>query len=409
MMNTIKRLGMMGVILGATACALPAMAAGAKPIKVYILAGQSNMQGHAAVTTFPHIGMDPKTAPMLRDMTDDKGDPITVPNVWIAEIGSGPNPSEPRTGPLNATYGVTRSVANIGPEYTFGIYMHKHDPDQPILLIKTAWGGKSLNTDFRPPSAGVYDNWINPESVDDQKKKERADASGVYYRKMIEFVKSVLADPGQACPAYNKEAGYEIAGFVWFQGWNDMVDSGTYPNRNKIDGYALYTKLMVAFIKDVRKELDVPKMPFVIGVIGVGGIPTPETEAAAAPRYRGIKPAIQKAMSDPANLPEFKGNVAAVLTGQYWDAELDAAIEKYNQKVNGSFKELTKDKKLSREEQDALRKKLEQENMTPRELQILVGKSNQGFHYNGSAKILGGIGKGFAEAMIHLEETGPKP
>ena len=35
----------------------------AKPLQVYILAGQSNMQGHAKVTTFEHIGMDPATKP----------------------------------------------------------------------------------------------------------------------------------------------------------------------------------------------------------------------------------------------------------------------------------------------------------------------------------------------------------
>ena len=28
--------------------------------------------------------------------------------------------------------------------------------DEPILIIKTSWGGRSLHTDFRPPSAGPY-------------------------------------------------------------------------------------------------------------------------------------------------------------------------------------------------------------------------------------------------------------
>jgi alpha-galactosidase len=27
---------------------------------------------------------------------------------------------------------------------------------EPVLIIKAAWGGKSLHTDFRPPSAGPY-------------------------------------------------------------------------------------------------------------------------------------------------------------------------------------------------------------------------------------------------------------
>ena len=372
-----------------------------KPLKVFILAGQSNMQGHANISTFPHIGMDPETVPMLKDMTDDDGNPITLDKVWISEIGSGPNPEEERHGILTAGYGVAKGGPKIDPEYTFGIYMAKH-LDEPILIIKTAWGGKSLNTDFRPPSAGPYDNWANPDKVDPEKKKQRQEASGAYYRKIMEHVKKVLADPGRVCPAYDKDTSYEIAGFVWFQGWNDMVDRDTYPNRNKIDGYALYTELMAKFIKDVRKDLNAPKMPFVIGVLGVGGRGTPENEAAREPRYRGIKPAIEKAMSDPARMPEFKGNVAAVFTGDYWDHELDDALTKYDQKVKGGIKDREKQGKLSREERDALHDQLMQQELTERERELLSGRSNFGFHYHGSAKILGGIGKGFAEAMLEL-------
>lgn len=38
----------------------------AKPLKVFILAGQSNMEGHAAISTFDYIGKDPLTAPFSR-------------------------------------------------------------------------------------------------------------------------------------------------------------------------------------------------------------------------------------------------------------------------------------------------------------------------------------------------------
>lgn len=383
--------------------ATPAFAQTARPLKVYILAGQSNMQGHAMVKTFPHIGMDPKTAPMLKDMTDENGAPRTIDNVWISEIGSGPDPSKERHGKLDATYGVANPGPKIGPEYTFGLYMAKH-LNEPILLIKTAWGGKSLNTDFRPPSAGTY-QWPDA-NVDPEKKKARDEASGVYYKQMVEHVKKVLADPGRVCPAYDPKAGYEIAGMVWFQGWNDMVDSQTYPNRNKPDGYALYSELLATFIRDVRKDLNAPKMPFVIGVLGVDGPVTPEREAAKPERYRGIAGAFRSAMAAPASMPEFKGNVAAVMTDQYWDSELDAIINKYDQKVAGPLNKKTKEEKLSREQQDALRSQLTKESMTEQEMKILeVGKSNQGYHYYGSAKILGSAGKGFAEAMIQLHRA----
>ena len=46
----------------------PALRAEKKPLQIFILAGQSNMQGHAKVSTFEHIGMDPATKPMLAEM-----------------------------------------------------------------------------------------------------------------------------------------------------------------------------------------------------------------------------------------------------------------------------------------------------------------------------------------------------
>ena len=109
--------------------------------------------------------------------------------------------------------------------------------DEPVLIIKTAWGGKSLNTDFRPPSAGPYEfseaqlESCKKQGKDiEQRKAEKAKETGRYYRLMIEHVKKVLADPKRVCPDYDPPSGYEIAGFVWFQGWNDMVDGGTYPD-----------------------------------------------------------------------------------------------------------------------------------------------------------------------------------
>jgi hypothetical protein len=91
---------------------------------------------------------------------------------------------------------------------------------------------------------------------------------------MLAHVRQVLANPGRVCPAYDPKQGYEIAGFIWLQGFNDMVDTNFYPRLPKgatTNRYAKYSDYMAAFIRDVRKDLGVPKMPFVIGVMGVGG------------------------------------------------------------------------------------------------------------------------------------------
>ncbi len=222
----------------------------------------------------------------------------------------------------------------IGPEFTFGLYMQKFT-DAPILLIKTSWGGKSLNTDFRPPSAGPY-VFNETQLANFQKqgkdiaamKAEKEKATGVYYRLMVEHVKKVLGDLKRVVPGYDAAQGYELAGFVWFQGWNDMVDGGTYPNRDKPGGYDAYSTVMAHFIRDVRKDLNAPKLPFVIGVLGVGG-PTAEY-GPDQQRYKATHQNFRDAMAAPAQLPEFKGNVAAVLTEKYWDRELTAAKAKEN-------------------------------------------------------------------------------
>src|SRR3954471_4563939 len=119
--------------------------AAAKPLQVFILAGQSNMQGHAKVSTFEHIGMDPATKPMLAEMVDAEGKPKVCERVWISSIGCA---EAEQTGKLTAGFGASQNGPKIGPEFTFGLYIQKYT-DAPILLIKTAWGGKSLNTDFR--------------------------------------------------------------------------------------------------------------------------------------------------------------------------------------------------------------------------------------------------------------------
>ena len=319
-----------------------------KPVKVFILAGQSNMQGHADTSTFDYIGKDPLTAPILAAMRDAGGKPRVCENVWISSLGCGGNQYSDmleKTGKLTAGFGASDS--KIGPEFTFGIYSEKM-LKEPVLIIKTSWGGRSLNTDFRPPSAGKYklpkavqDVWLqHPQGahgipkLEDRKKwqDDKDAASGVMYRAMIEHVRKVTKDIKRVCPEYDEKAGYELAGFVWFQGFNDLVDSQTYPNGN----YDEYSRLLSHFIRDVRKDLSAPKMPFVIGVLGVDG-------------DKNVN--LRKAMAAPADMPEFKGNVVAVDTAPFWDHNIAAALANqgtYNNILATAYK-LKKDGTLDTE------------------------------------------------------------
>lgn len=382
------------------------------PLKVFILAGQSNMQGHAHVRTIPAMALSPKTAAIMKDIVNPDGSYRVCERVWISCIGCGP---QELVGRLTVGFGAQGRGPKFGPEWTFGIYMEKLIPN-PILIIKTAWGGKSLHTDFRPPGAGPYQfNEAQLERLRRQGKDieaeraRKAEATGRYYRLMIEHVRKVLADPGRVCPAYDPEQGYELAGFVWFQGWNDMIDGGTYPDRGQPGGYRLYTELLAQLIRDVRQDLQAPDLPFVIGVMGVGG--PVDQYGPEKQRYKAVHQNFRLAQAAPASMPEFRGTVAAVLTEQFWDMEVEA-LRKRERELRPQIEEINRKARagmISREEAQEAIQKIYERAFTPRELTLLKESvSNGDYHYMGSARIMTQIGKAFAEAMFDLMQKRTK-
>ena len=129
---------------------------------------------------------------------------------------------------------------HIGPEFQFG-HVVGRQLDDPVLLIKTAWGGKSLFKDFRPPSSGGE--------------------TGPYFTQMLNEAEAGLAEMEADFPQL---AGYspKLAGFVWFQGWNDMFDKTA---RDE------YEQNLINLIQDVRSHFQAPDLPVVIGELGNGG------------------------------------------------------------------------------------------------------------------------------------------
>ncbi len=388
--------------------------AAAKPLKVFILAGQSNMEGHARIETFDYIGDDPATAPRLKQMRGADGKPAVCDHVWISYLtgkfdGSANGEG---IGKLTAGFGArganpTQDGGKIGPEFTFGLTMDAA-LKEPVLIIKTAWGGRSLNTEFRPPSAGPYE-FSEAQLAQMQKqgkdiaaeKAAKAKETGRFYRYMVEHVKNVLADPKRVCPAYDPAAGYEIAGFVWLQGFNDLVDGNTYPTGadGKTRDYTKYGVWLADFIRDARKDLAAPKMPFVIGVLGVGGVNAKDSTVS-----------FHKAMTAPSLLSEFKGNVIAVPTAPFWAEEL-AAIDEKRGKIKAMAATLknkgkngpNKDGTMTDAQQKEYLKKYEAEVISPAEAELWNrGASNAGYHYLGCAKTFALMGKAFAEATLQM-------
>ncbi len=264
-------------LLPATACGEQA---GKSPVQVYILAGQSNMQGQGVVDLdhpqyynggrgiLQRVMSESKTPERYKHLKDDKGRWTERDDVWVRYQTE----HSLKKGPLTIGFTGYEGKHHIGPELQIGNVLGDH-LDNQVLLIKTAWGGKSLYKDFRPPSAGGE--------------------TGEYYTKMIAEVRQGLAHLKQDFPDYDGR-GYEIAGFVWFQGWNDMFDDAAHEQ---------YEANLVHLIHDVRKEFDRPRLPVVIGELGNGG------EKAGANMQ-----AIRAAQAAATARDEFQGTVAFVKT-----------------------------------------------------------------------------------------------
>ena len=306
-----------------------------------------------------------------------------------------------KSGKLGVGYGA--NDAKIGPEYGFGLSIAQKI-DGPILLIKTSWGGKSLNYDFRPPSLpdfkttpeyaeakaqaeealkryeaafksfpqdqekykadlAAYEVQIKTADENTKKKLRKPhapvqprkpapfsmDDAGLNYRLMNEAVHKVLDNLKENHPAYDPAAGYQIAGFVWFQGFNDQFNDHFKAN---------YRNNMVAFIKDIRREYKTPQMPFVIGVLGTGQT-----------KENVDKNAVSVAQREAAAATEFKGNVVAV--DSYTEYALDA-LKVYDAGWQKNFYEWN-----------------------------IVG-SDRPYHYLGSGKFFVRLGDAFASAMAGM-------
>lgn len=173
---------------------------------------------------------------------------------------------------------------SLGPEVGFGHVMGTFH-DEQVLLIKTAMGNRSLQSDFRPPSSGRLD----PES-----KWE-----GLEYRLMLEGVNNTLQNIAEVVPGYQGQ-GYEIVGFCWFQGHKDRGSS-----KEEYEGH------LVNLIKDLRRDLKAPEMKTVVATAGFYGYRINYGD------WSGVWEA-QMAVGDPEQHPDFAGNVASVDTRDFW-------------------------------------------------------------------------------------------
>lgn len=273
---------------------------GSGPVKVFILAGQSNMEGHGEISPIGTPGTleySLSNNPTMYGHLTDGTNWVERNDVWIWYNRGG---TTVVSGHLTAGYGA--SDTTMGPELQWGHALGDLY-DEPVLLIKTAWGGKSLAVDFRPPSSGWSVN--PPVAPGDQ---------GYYYQEVLDTVSDVLTNLQSYFPDYNGQ-GYELVGLGWHQGWNDRV------NQSYNDEYE---QNLENFIQDIRVDLATPNLPFVLATTGMSG--WSETH----PRALSLM-AAQLAMEDFSVYPQFEGNVAVVETRDFWrDAAVSPADQSYH-------------------------------------------------------------------------------
>ena len=262
-------------------------------IKVFILAGQSNMVGYGktemggnpeweegrkdvpkeikgGLGCLRELAINDASYPEFKyaSLLEDPGKPETSAwknrsdvRVWWRHGHSGKLGGPISKGDLGPPF--QGGNANwFGPEYAFGQILGDHYENHDVLIIKTAWGGHSLGGNFRPPTA----------------VEKRGGEVGASYKAMLEYIHECLDHLGDHFPEW-KGKGYQIVGFAWHQGFNDRVSRELAPE---------YKDNLPDFIHDVRKEFGKPELPFVIASTGMAAGDPEE------PPYEGYSP-VEKA------------------------------------------------------------------------------------------------------------------
>ena len=213
---------------------LPSIAA-AQTIDVYIMAGQSNMDGRGDVSDLSEEQLaslqndtiisyvNPGSERERAEPTSNPADLDAGPDGFTALVPGGFSVASTSNRELTPTF---------GPELSFGASIAEATgSNNQIALIKVSRGGTNLRN-----------NWRADTTVDDGPDEP----VGFLYRALLEEVTTRLADL--------EADGFTpiVRGFVWHQGESDS---------NQVSGYA---DRFVAFVEGVRAEFG-DDIPFVLG------------------------------------------------------------------------------------------------------------------------------------------------
>ena len=273
-----------------------------KPVQVYILMGQSNMLGAGKIGpadapgTLEYAIQEEDKYPYLIDEDGEWTVRMDVRNVRV--MGSG-------TGAMRQFNNEWMTIGNgkIGPEIGIGHYLG-NAIDAPVLILKSCIGNRSLGWDMLPPGSEQFeqDGMIYAGYKDSPDKWEKGTEpepigwyAGMQYDGDVANAKTVLENLEEYYPGAN---GYEIAGFLWWQG-----DKGRYNDAHA----GRYEQNLVHLIETLRKDFDAPNAKFVCATLG-------QTEMGAEGNEGLILDAMLAVDGESGKYPEFEGAVATVYT-----------------------------------------------------------------------------------------------
>ena len=330
---TVRRLWRLTAVLVAiTAFAMPALAQDAQPlprpdgkpadhtkkVKVFILLGQSNMLGFGRVGpketkgSLEYLIQEKGKYGFLVDATGKWTVRKDVRSVHVMDQRGVDYKDLEKFGDVKNDWLMVKG--NFGPELGFGHVMG-HMLDEPVLVLKACIGNRSLGWDLLPPGSERYEfegkvyagyKDVAPSWDKGAEPKAVPWYAGRQYDADTAHAKAVLRNLKKYYPDYNDQ-GYEVAGFVWWQGHKDQNAAHA----------SKYEENLVRLIKSLRKDFDAPGAKFVLAT----GCGNPGREGF------GLKIAeAQLAVGDEKKHPEFKGNVKAVDTRDLWREAADSPV-----------------------------------------------------------------------------------
>lgn len=299
-----------------------------KPIKVYIMLGQSNMLGFGRVgpkETKGSLEYMVKEKGKYPHLADDTGNWTTRQDVRYVHVMD----QRGVDYKYMEKYGDVRNEwltpkGSFGPELGFGHVMGNFH-DEPVLLLKACIGNRSLGWDLLPPGSErfefegkIYAGYKDVANFWDKGSEPKPVPwyAGRQYDADTAHAKAVLRNLEKYYPGY-KGQGYEVTGFVWWQGHKDQ--SAALAGR--------YEQNLVHLIKTLRKDFSAPNAKIVVAT----GCGNPGREGHGLQ----IAEAQLAVDGDKGKYPEFKGNVKAVDTRELWrEADVSPVNQGYHYNHN---------------------------------------------------------------------------